>query len=122
MIVSIAIAVAGVWAAWRMYGSGATEKSDAKLSDRFGGLYQTWKEKYNLDELYEGTVANPLVRFSDKGLAKFDMKFVDGAVNVTGGIVRLFGSVFRYIQTGVASSYALALVIGVILVLGILIF
>lgn len=121
MLVSIAIAVAGVWVAWRMYGSGQTETSDAEISERFGGLYQIWKEKYNLDELYEGMVANPLVRFSDKGLAKFDMKFVDGIVNTTGGIVRLFGSVFRYIQTGVTSSYALALVIGVIIVLGLLI-
>ncbi|MBN2731140.1 MAG: NADH-quinone oxidoreductase subunit L, partial [Balneolaceae bacterium] len=121
MLVSIAIAVAGVWVAWRMYGSGQTEASDASISERFGGLYQIWKEKYNLDELYEGTVSNPLVRFSDKGLAKFDMKFVDGIVNTTGGIVRLFGSVFRYIQTGVTSSYALALVIGVIIVLGLLI-
>lgn len=121
MIVSILIAVAGVWTAWRMYGSGQTEASDASISKRFGGLYQIWKEKYNLDELYEGLVANPLVRFSDKGLAKFDMKFVDGLVNTTGGIVRLFGSVFRYVQTGVASSYALALVIGVILVLSLLI-
>lgn len=121
MVVSIAIAVAGVWTAWRMYGDGQTEASDASLSERFGGLYQTWKEKYNLDELYEGAVANPLVRFSDKGLAKFDMKFVDGIVNTTGGVVRLFGSVFRYIQTGVASSYALALVIGVIIILSLLI-
>ena len=121
MLVSIAIAVAGVWVAWRMYGDGQTEASDASLSERFGGLYQTWKEKYNLDELYEGGVANPLVRFSDKGLAKFDMKFLDGIVNTTGGVVRLFGSVFRYIQTGVASSYALGLVIGVIIILSLLI-
>lgn len=121
MIVSIAIAIGGAWVAYRMYGAGATEQSDAALSERFGGLYQTWKEKYNLDELYEGVVANPLVRFSDKGLAKFDMKFVDGIVNTTGGIVRLFGSIFRYIQTGVASTYALALVIGVILILSLLI-
>ncbi len=104
-----------------MYGDGATEKSDAELAYQFGGLYQVWKEKYNLDEFYEGLVINPLVRFSDKGLAKFDMKFVDGVVNTVGGFVRLFGSVFRYIQTGVASSYALALVVGVLIVLSMLI-
>lgn len=121
MIASIAIAVAGFWVAYRLYGSGDTEEADARLASRFGELYQTWSDKYNLDELYEGLVANPLVRFSDKGLAKFDMKIVDGTVNLVGGIVRLFGSLFRYIQTGVTSSYALALVIGVIIVLSILI-
>jgi NADH-quinone oxidoreductase subunit L len=49
------------------------------------------------------------------------MKIIDGIVNTVGGVVRLFGSVFRYIQTGVTSSYALALVLGVILVLSMLI-
>ncbi len=121
LAVSVAVAVGGLWVAWKMYGSGDTEQSDASLSRKLGGLYQTWNEKYNVDEAYEGVVSKPLVRFSDKGLAKYDMKFVDGVVNTTGGIVRLFGSVFRYLQTGVASNYALALVIGVILVLGILI-
>lgn len=121
LIISIVIAVIGLWLAYRMYGDGETESSDATLAARFGGLYQTWKEKYNLDELYEGVVANPLVRFSDRGLAAFDMKIIDGFVNVVGGLVRLFGSLFRYFQTGVASSYALAIVIGVIIVLGILI-
>ncbi|SHF40143.1 NADH dehydrogenase subunit L [Fodinibius roseus] len=121
LIVSVLVAVGGLYVAWRLYGGGATEESDALLSDRFGALYQTWNEKYSLDEFYEGLVVHPLVRFSDKGLAKFDMKVVDGTVNAVGGIVRLFGSVFRYLQTGVASSYALALVIGVLLVLSLLI-
>lgn len=121
MIVSILIAVSGVYVAYRMYSSGATEESDAKLATRFGAFYDTWKEKYSLDEFYEGLVVNPLVRFSDKGLARFDMKIVDGIVNTVGGVVRLFGSVFRYLQTGVTSSYALGLVIGVLIVLGMLI-
>lgn len=121
MIISILIAIGGAYVAYRLYSSGATEESDAKLANRFGALYETWNEKYNLDEFYEGLLVHPLVRFSDKGLAKFDMKIVDGVVNTVGGVVRLFGSVFRYIQTGVASTYALALVIGVIIVLSMLI-
>ncbi len=122
LLISVVVAVAGLLVAWRMYGNGETDESDATLREKFGVVYQVWNEKYNVDEAYEGTVSKPLVRFSDRGLAKYDMKFVDGAVNTTGGIVRLFGSMFRYIQTGVASNYALALVLGVILFLGILIF
>lgn len=121
MALSIILALGGFYTAYRMYGDGRTEESDASLAQRFGGLYQTWKEKYNLDELYEGVVVKPTVRMSEKGLAKFDMKIVDGIVNTVGGVVRLFGSVLRYLQTGVASSYALALVIGVILILSLLI-
>lgn len=121
MIVSVLIAVSGVYAAYRMFGSGATEESDAKLSNRFGVLYEIWSEKYNLDEIYEGLVVYPIVKGSDKGLSRFDMKIVDGVVNMVGGTVKLFGSIFRYVQTGVTSSYALALVLGVILVLSMLI-
>ncbi|MDZ7714606.1 MAG: NADH-quinone oxidoreductase subunit L [Balneolaceae bacterium] len=122
MGISILVAVSGVWLAFRMYGSGATEESDERLAHRFGGLYQTWQEKYNLDEFYQGVVIDPIVKLSDKGLAVFDMKIIDGFVNTVGGIVRLFGSIFRYVQTGVTSSYALALVVGVIIVLSLLIF
>jgi NADH-quinone oxidoreductase subunit L len=117
MAVSIAIAVAGAVMAYRMYSNDKQEISDAKLAARFGGLYQTWKDKYNVDEVYEGLIANPIVKLSEKVLAVFDMKVVDGVVNATGGMVRLFGSLFRYVQTGVVSSYALAYVIGVLVIL-----
>jgi NADH-quinone oxidoreductase subunit L len=117
MAFSIVIAVAGTMVAFRMYNDNQQEESDAKLADRFGGLYQTWKDKYNLDEVYEGLIVHPTVKFSDKVLAVFDMKVVDGIVNATAGTVRLFGSLFRYVQTGVVSSYALAFVIGVIVIL-----
>ena len=117
MAFSIVIAIAGTVAAFRMYNNNQQLESDAKLADRFGGLYQTWKDKYNLDEVYEGLISDPIVKFSDKVLAVFDMKIVDGIVNATAGTVRLFGSLFRYVQTGVVSSYALAFVIGVIVIL-----
>ncbi len=121
MGISVAIALAGAGTAWRMFGGGATEGGDARLAGRFGALYETWSDKYRLDEFYEGLVVNPLVRFSERGLAVFDMKIVDGIVNTVGGIVRLFSSLFRYIQTGVATTYALILVIGIVLVLSLLI-
>ena len=117
MAVSILIAISGVWLAFRMYNNDQQEESDAKIASRFGGLYSVWKDKYNLDDVYEGLIANPTVKFSDKVLAVFDMKVVDGIVNAIAGTVRLFGSLFRYLQTGVVSSYALAFVIGVIVIL-----
>jgi NADH-quinone oxidoreductase subunit L len=114
---SVLVAVSGIWLAFRMYNKDQQEESDAKIASRFGGLYSVWKDKYNLDDVYEGLIANPTVKFSDKVLAVFDMKVVDGIVNAIAGTVRLFGSLFRYLQTGVVSSYALAFVIGVIVIL-----
>ncbi|MDX1591641.1 MAG: NADH-quinone oxidoreductase subunit L [Balneolaceae bacterium] len=122
MIFAILVAVGGVYLAYRMYGNGQQEESDAAIANRFGGLYQVWKEKYSIDEVYEGVVVHPVVKFSDKVLAAFDMKVVDGIVNAIGGTVRLAGSLLRYIQTGIATSYALYLILGVILVLTMLLF
>jgi NADH-quinone oxidoreductase subunit L len=122
MITSILVAVAGVWVAYRMYGADNAEASDKAVEERFGYLYSVWSSKYNLDEIYEGYIGNPIVRFSDRVLAVFDMRVVDGFVNAIAGTVKLFGSLIRYIQTGVTSSYAMALVIGVVIVLSVLIF
>ncbi len=122
MIFATAVAVAGVYVSFRMYGKGQQEESDEAIAKRFGGLYQIWKEKYNLDEAYEGAIVNPTVKFSDKVLAVFDIKIVDGFVNAVGGTVRLAGSLLRYIQTGITTSYAFFLILGVILVLTMLLF
>jgi NADH-quinone oxidoreductase subunit L len=122
MIFAILVAVGAVFMAFRMYGNDKLVESDEKISSAFGALYQVWKDKYSLDEVYEGVVVRPVVRFSDKVLAVFDMKIIDGAVNTVAGFVRLSGSLLRYIQTGIASNYALFLVLGVILVLSILLF
>jgi NADH-quinone oxidoreductase subunit L len=119
---SIVVAVTGVWMAFRMYNNDQQEASDAAIADRFKGIYRLWKDKYNLDEIYEGLISDPLVRFSDRVLAVFDMKVVDGIVNAIGGTVRITGSLFRYVQTGVVSSYAYAFVIGVIVILYLMIF
>jgi NADH-quinone oxidoreductase subunit L len=122
MVFATLVAAAGIWVAFRMYGNDQQEESDAAIANKFGGLYQTWKQKYNLDEAYEGAVVHPTVKFSDRVLAVFDIKVIDGFVNGVAGIVRLTGSLIRYIQTGITTSYAFFLVIGVILVLSMLLF
>lgn len=122
MIFATAVAAGGVYVAYRMYGNDQQEESDAKIASLFGPFYKVWKEKYNLDELYEGTVVHPTIKFSDRVLAVFDIKIIDGFVNSVAGIVRLVGSLLRYIQTGIASNYALYMILGIILVLSLILF
>ncbi len=121
LFTSVVVASLAVFLAWKMYGQDNLESSDLKVKSRFGGLYQIWTEKYNLDEIYEGYVSEPIVRFSDRVLAVFDMKVVDGFVNGIAGTVRFFGFLLRYTQTGLIQNYALLLVIGVVLVLALLV-
>jgi NADH:ubiquinone oxidoreductase subunit 5 (subunit L)/multisubunit Na+/H+ antiporter MnhA subunit len=48
----------------------------------------------------------------------FDRWFVDGAVNLTAAVFDNFSYVFRAVQNGLVQSYALAMLIGVFLIIG----
>lgn len=122
LFVSVLVALIGIFTAFRLYGDGELENPDARLSKRFGALYRVWDEKYKLDEIYEGGIVRPTVRFSDRVLAVFDMKGIDGFVNFVAAVVRFIGGVMRYFQTGLVQSYAYGIVLGVILVIFMLLF
>ncbi|MEX0686681.1 MAG: NADH-quinone oxidoreductase subunit L [Balneolales bacterium] len=122
MLGSILVAVLGVFTAYRLYVRGNLEESDMAIAKKTSPLYGLWSRKYNLDEIYEGAIINPTVRFSDRFLAVFDIRIVDGIVNLIGGIVRLSGSLLRFFQTGVTQNYAVAILLGVILVISMLVF
>ncbi len=122
MCLSAVLAIWGAVYAFRLYKDDKVLASDALWARRLGGLYRFWNRKYNIDEAYEGFIVNPVVRLSDRVLAVFDVRVIDGIVNAVGNITRFSGSVLRYLQTGVIQVYAFMLVIGVIIVLGILIF
>ena len=119
---SVVIALGGVFVAFMLYGDKEPEAQDRRIAARFGALYQVWNDKYLLDEIYEGGIVRPTVRLSDRVLAVFDMKIIDGFVNMIAYIVRFFGSVIRYFQTGLVQTYAFGMVIGVIIIVSMLLF
>jgi NAD(P)H-quinone oxidoreductase subunit 5 len=47
----------------------------------------------------------------------FDLYIVDGAVNLLGWVVKAVGGTLRYVQTGRAQNYLLAIALGVIVLL-----
>lgn len=114
-----AIALIGIWLGWSWYTKRGLAQDDA-LQSRFGGLYRLWQGKYWWDEFYQRTVVNPLIGSSERGLAPFDQKVVDGTVNGVGSVTKSISGVLRYLQTGVVQNYAVALVLGVFIVLAIL--
>ncbi len=120
--IAILVAVGATVLAYRKYDNDGGEATDAALKERFGALYTTWEDKYKLDEAYEASIIRPGHKLSEKVLAVFDIKVLDGFVNAIGGIVRFFGSLLRFVQSGVVHTYAIAFVIGVILIIGLLIF
>ena len=89
---------------------------DSQLTARMQGLYQLSLNKFYFDELYSAFVVKPLL-----GMAEFcriiDLYVVDGLVDIVGYVPRLFGVLFRPIQNGLTQFYALAMALGLAILL-----
>jgi NADH-quinone oxidoreductase subunit L len=116
MAISVAGAVGGIAAAWYIY---LKKPSIAEnVSKRFKLLYNTLFNKYYVDEVYDTTIINPIVKSSRSFLWKiFDVKIIDGLINGAARSIGDVSSVIRKIQTGVVQSYALVMMIGILLAL-----
>ena len=121
MILSVLVAIGGIYLARKLY----LQKRElvSKMADSFGGIYKLLWNKYYVDEVYEFTIVKPIKTGSDKLLWRvFDINIIDGIVNGTAKLTAFTSGWMRRIQVGLVQSYALAFVIGIIVILGILIF
>jgi NADH-quinone oxidoreductase subunit L len=119
MALSVLVAIAGIAAARAVYLR--TPGLADRISSRFGGLYKLLWNKYYIDEIYNGAVVTPTVKVSEKLLWKgFDIGLIDGAVNGLAAVTAFAATWLRRIQVGVAQGYAMAFVLGIIVILGIL--
>jgi NADH-quinone oxidoreductase subunit L len=139
-LISTVIAGAGILAAaavyhWKVVPSAALRRAA-------GPLFTLVSHKYYVDELYGAVFIRPtlaigralrnfdvyvidlivnLFGFAGVGLARlyrvFDLYVVDGVVNLLGGIAKGLGATLRYVQTGRAQNYLLAIALGVIVLL-----
>jgi NADH-quinone oxidoreductase subunit L len=121
MVVSILIAIAGIWAARTIY-LGRTDIAES-FKKKYRSLYELLLNKYKIDELYNAAIVNPVLKGSDKILWKgVDVGVIDGAVNGTARLVNWFSQTVRKAQTGVAQFYAVVFVGGIIAVLAWILF
>jgi len=115
------IAFGGLALAWWWWGRRGLE-FDARLRQRSGALYRWASRKWYWDEAYDAAIVQPLVGGARQGLAPFDERVVDGAVNGTAAVIQRAAGVMRLAQTGVVHAYALAIVFGVVLVVALMLF
>jgi NADH-quinone oxidoreductase subunit L len=142
MALSVALAAGGILLALRMYHQ-KPEIADA-LEQRFKPLHTLLYNKYYVDQIYNALFVDGLAKGGGAVLSQFDAAVVDGGVNGAGWMTRatsrismwwdtwiIDGSVrlgsfliklasypVRILQTGLVQSYALFIVIGVILFFG----
>ncbi len=112
--VSVVVALGGLGLGYAIYERHAI--STEPLIQRFGALHRLLANKYYLDNIYQWAIDRVVMAFSGL-VAVFDRVVVnDGAINGTAYTVRNAGFRIRYIETGMLYNYALAMVLGVVLV------
>jgi NADH-quinone oxidoreductase subunit L len=141
MAASVLIALLGIWLAIRWFRD--HPEVPERFAERHPVLYRTLYRKYYVDEAYDALFVNRskdlgialgafdrgvidglgvngvgwLTRVISRISALWDSWIVDGAVNLTAWVVRITGGAMRFIETGLVSTYAIFIVIGVIALL-----
>jgi len=142
MALSVALAAGGIWLARRMYHH-KPELADG-MEQKLKPLHTLLYNKYYIDEIYGALFVNGLAKGGGTLLSRFDAAVVDGGVNGAGWMTRFTSSLsiwwdtwiidgsvragaflvklasypVRVLQTGLVGSYALFIVLGVILMFG----
>jgi len=139
--VAVAIALIGFGLAYSKYCKRSWEEQ--REIRQYGPLYKVFLNKYYIDELYDALFVNR-AKGAGMSLWTFDAKVVDGLVNgsalatirsasgsgwwdrwivdglvrFVGGFLRTFSSLLRLVQTGYAQNYALVMILGVLVLIG----
>ena len=119
MAFSMAVAIAGIYMAYKFYMK--RPELPEKVTEKIPVIYDLVYHKYYVDELYDAAVVEPIKNGSDFLWHGVDETVIDGAVNGSATTVGWLSSQLRKLETGFVQSYALAILIGAVLVTGYLI-
>ena len=112
---SVGVAVLGFGVAWLFY----FKRRDlpAKVTASLGGIYETIRDKYYVDELYNSVFVRPLLGLSTFFWRSIDVGVIDAGVNGAADASRDVSDGFRRMQSGNIRSYAGWIATGAALVL-----
>ncbi len=118
---SLVIAIVGIFIARSFYRK-HTETPD-NIASKAKGVYALLWNKYYLDEVYQTLFVNSTFALSNSFLWKiFDVKIVDGIVNGTAQLIEAIAQRLRHIQTGVVQNYAVMMMVGIVAIIGFMVF
>jgi NADH-quinone oxidoreductase subunit L len=112
MALTIAIAAAGVFIAFILYGR------QSEIPGRIArtAVYKLLADKYYIDELYDRLFVQPFAAFSAWLARRFDPGFIDGVVNGVAASVRARSLSWRRLQSGNVQHYLFAFLAGTLLI------
>lgn len=129
MAIAIILAVAGIALAWviyiRLYRKQQDLPKQKRLDDPLRGIlgpvFTGMEKKWGVDEFYQAVVVRPYQAFAQFLAYPVDLGVIDGIPNGLGALTRRLANSLRRLQTGYVSNYALAVFLGVVVILGYLI-
>jgi NADH-quinone oxidoreductase subunit L len=116
MFISVAVAAACIWAAWWVY----VRRTEIVVSfvKRYPRIYRMVLNKYYIDEMYDAVIVGSTVKVSHGILWKVvDVTLIDGTIHGLAWAIGGMAKALRKIQTGVAQSYAMVFIGGVLFVI-----
>jgi NADH-quinone oxidoreductase subunit L len=122
VVAAIAVAVTGWFLARSIYGGDKGLTGGRQWASRFPGVHRLLENKYYVDEIYDRGIVRPLAALSTFFWKVVDTFVIDGAVRAGAFLTELTGDVGRFSTTGNVRNYALYFFLGVILLLGWLLF
>jgi NADH-quinone oxidoreductase subunit L len=141
MVLSLSIAVAGIWLAYEFYRS--KRIAPELLAEKWPRAYQLLLHKYYVDEIYDALIVNRvkdlstlfglfdakvidgmgvdgagwLARFGSRVSMWWDKWVIDGLLNFSAKFLQLLSFPVRLLQSGMFSSYAMVILIGLVVLL-----
>jgi NADH-quinone oxidoreductase subunit L len=110
-VVSIAMAFLGLFFAWLLY----YKKRDLpdRIAAGLGWLYNTVRDKFYVDEIYQAVIVTPLVKGSALVLWRgVDVAGIDATADDSAETARSLSDKFRHMQSGNIRSYAAWVAVG----------
>ncbi len=119
MAFSMGVAALGIYLAYKMYI--LFPDLPGKVAEKFSTIYDLVYHKYYVDEVYDTVVVEPIKEGSNLLWTVVDAKGIDGAVNGSAGIIAFLSAHLRKLETGFVQNYALAILLGMVVITGYLI-
>jgi len=114
-VASTAAALGGIGLAYLTY----SRRTIQAPEERASAAYLFLRDKWRWDELYEGAIVRPLGNLANALWRIVDTRIIDGAVNGVGFSIGAISQRLRHVQTGLVTNYALAIALGMVVLVGI---
>jgi NADH-quinone oxidoreductase subunit L len=114
-VASTAAALGGISLAYLTY----SRRTIAAPEERASALYLFLRDKWRWDELYNGAIVRPLSNLANALWRVVDIGIIDAAVNGVGIGIGAVSQRLRHVQTGLVTNYALAIALGMVVLVGI---